>query len=99
MATLVARTAPPEEVFAAVTAEAGRLLRAHHVWMARYEPDGAIWVVAAWTSVGAAGLISVGTRISTGGRNVITLVLQTGQPARINDYADATGPAGDLVRK
>ena len=98
VATLVARTAPPEEVFAAVTAEAGRLLRAHHVWMARYEPDGAIWVVAAWTSVGAAGLISVGTRISTGGRNVITLVLQTGQPARIDDYADATGPAGDLVR-
>jgi imidazolonepropionase-like amidohydrolase len=35
VATLVARGAPPEEVFAAVTAEAGRLLGAHLAGMAR----------------------------------------------------------------
>ena len=40
VATLVARGAPPEEVFAAVTAEAGRLLGAHHAAMSRYGPDG-----------------------------------------------------------
>jgi GAF domain-containing protein len=99
VATLVARAAAPEEVFDAVAAEAGRLLHAHHVWMARYEPDGTIRVVAAWTSAGAAGPIPVGTRVSIGGRNVITLLFQAGQPVRIDDYADATGPAGDLVRE
>src|SRR6202007_2422256 len=40
VATLVARAAPPEEAFAAVTEEAGRLLGAHHATMARYDPDG-----------------------------------------------------------
>src|SRR5215470_17172741 len=50
VATLVARTAPPQEVFAAVAEEAGRLLGAHHAWMTRYDPDGAAWAVAAWSS-------------------------------------------------
>src|SRR5207245_11650924 len=45
---------PPGEVFAAVTEEAGRLLSAGHAAMSRYDPDGAIRVVAAWSSTGAA---------------------------------------------
>ncbi len=36
----VARGAPPEEVFAAVTAEIRRLLDADLTTMARYDPDG-----------------------------------------------------------
>jgi signal transduction histidine kinase len=91
VATLVARAAPPEEVFAAVTEEAGRLLGAHHAAMDRYEPDGAARVVAAWSSTGAA--FPVGTRWGIGGRNLLTMVFQTGQPARLDDYADASGPA------
>jgi WhiB family transcriptional regulator, redox-sensing transcriptional regulator len=39
VATLVARGVPPEEVFAAVTAEAGQLLGAHLAGMGRYESD------------------------------------------------------------
>jgi signal transduction histidine kinase len=91
VATLVARAAAPEEVLAAVTGEAGRLLGAHHATMSRYDPDGAITVVAAWSSTGAA--FPVGTRWSLGGRNLPTLVSQTGRAARIDDYAGATGPA------
>ncbi len=56
MAVLVARAVPPEEVFAAVAAEAGRLLAASHATMSRYDPDGAVGVVAAWSSTGAAPL-------------------------------------------
>ena len=41
VAVLVARAAPPEEVFAAVAAEVGRLL-ARDVTLSRYDPDGAI---------------------------------------------------------
>src|ERR1700752_4360889 len=49
VATLVARGAAPGEVFAAVTEEAGRLLGADYAAMKRYNPDGTITIVAAWS--------------------------------------------------
>ena len=64
--------------------------------MSRYDPDGAITTVAAWTSTGGAAPVPVGTRTSLGGRNVTSLVFQTGRPARMDDYADASGPIGDV---
>jgi GAF domain-containing protein len=87
VATLVAGGAPPEEVFAAVTAEAGRLLGAQHSRMSRYDPDGAARVVATWSGTGAAH--PVGIRTPLGGRNLYTLVFETGRAARIDDYAAA----------
>jgi signal transduction histidine kinase len=99
VATMVARAAAPEQVFAAVTEEAGRVLHAHHAAMSQYGPDGAVTLVAAWSSTGATAPIPLGTRVSLGGRNVPTLVFQTGRPARIDDYAGASGPVADLVRE
>jgi signal transduction histidine kinase len=108
VATLVARAAPPEEVFAAVTEEAGRLLHAHHAVMSRYDPDvlgslvrpgrdRGIRVVAAWSSTGTA--FPVGTRWSPGGRNLHTQVFQTGRAARIDHYASASGPVAETARE
>ncbi|HEY2097657.1 MAG TPA: GAF domain-containing protein, partial [Pseudonocardia sp.] len=97
VATLVAQAAPPEEVFAAVTEEAGRLLHAHHATMARYDPDDARTLVATWSSTGAA--LPVGARVNLRGRNVNTLVFQTGRAARIDDYAGASGPAAEDARE
>ena len=97
VATLVARAALPEEVFAAVTEEAGQLIGASYTMMARYDPDGARTVVAAWSTTGPA--FSVGTRAMLGGRNVPTLVFQTHQPARIDDSAAAYGPAAIAGRE
>jgi signal transduction histidine kinase len=97
VATLVARAAPPEDVFAAVTEEAGRLLGASLATMNRYDTDGAIRVVAAWNSAGAFPI--VGTRWSLGGRNMHTLVFHTHRPARIDDYASASGPVAEVVRE
>ncbi|MDX6238637.1 MAG: hypothetical protein QOG10_3452, partial [Kribbellaceae bacterium] len=97
VATLVASAASPEEVLAAVTEEAGRLLHAHHAVMSRYDPDGAIRVVAAWSSTGVA--FPVGTRWSLGGRNLHALVFQTGRAARIDDYAGASGPVAETARE
>jgi signal transduction histidine kinase len=97
VATLVARAAAEEEVFAAVAEESGRLLGADHATMSRYGPDGVIMMVAAWGNTSAA--LPVGTRWSLGGQNLHTLVFQTGRPARIDDYANATGPAGEAVRE
>jgi signal transduction histidine kinase/uncharacterized protein YoaH (UPF0181 family) len=94
VATLVSRAVPPEEALAAVTAEAGRLVHADHASMLRYDPDGSMRVAAAWGNT-----FAVGTRLSLGGRNVTTLVFQTGQAARIDAYADASGPAAEGARE
>jgi transcriptional regulator with GAF, ATPase, and Fis domain len=98
VATLVGRAAAPEEVFAAVTEEAGRLLGADYTTMIRYDADGAGTVVAPWSGTGGLSF-SVGARARLGGRNVQTLVFQTHRPARIDDYADASGPIAEVVRE
>jgi signal transduction histidine kinase len=97
VATLVARGVPAEEVFAAVTEEAGRVLSAETAHLGRYEPDGAVTFVAAWGT--APGVQRVGTRFRLGGKNVTTLVFDTGRSARVDGYADASGPAGAYARE
>ena len=101
VATLVARGAPPEEVFAAVTAEVGRVLSADFTVLSRYDADGTYTAVGQWTSTDTPGPISVGDRISLGGHNTHTLVFQTGRPgahighgsglAGLQDRAEALG--------
>ena len=98
VALLVARAAPPEEVFAAVTAEVGRVLGSFDTTMWRYDPDGAATVLAASRGADPVSSFGVGARASLSGRNVTTLVFQTRRPARIDDYDDASGPVADLVR-
>jgi signal transduction histidine kinase len=98
VATLVARAAPPEEVFAAVAAQAGRLLRADVTLMSRYDPDGEAVVVGAWAAAGATPA-PLGTRLSLGGRDLHTLVFRSGRPARLDDYGDASAAAAGIARK
>jgi signal transduction histidine kinase len=97
VAVLVAQAAPPDQVFTAVTEEAGRLLGAGQALMSRYDPDGAESVVAAWGSAGA--VVPVGTRMSLGGRNVATLVAETGRAARLDEYVGVSGAAADVARE
>ena len=97
VATLVARGVPPEELFAAVTEEIGLLLPVGSAAMGRYEPDGSFTTVAAW-STGAVAF-PVGRRWFPEGKNVTTLVFETGRPARLEDYADASGPVGVAARE
>jgi signal transduction histidine kinase len=98
VATLVARAVPPEEVFAAVTAEAGRLLGADVTGVGRYDPDGTATLLGAWADTGAPP-VAVGTRVALGARDVVSLVFQTSRPARIDRYADASGPIADTARE
>jgi GAF domain-containing protein len=95
VATLVARAAPPEDVFAAVSEEIGRVLVADFTTISRYETDGMITVVGVWTRTGRPLAFAVGDRLSLGGQNVPTLVYQTGQPARIDDHGDCSGALAD----
>jgi signal transduction histidine kinase len=83
VATLVARGAAPEEVFTAVAEEVGQLLPVDQAALCRYEPDGMLIFVSQWGQV--TDRFPVGSRWPLGGRNVGTLVFQTGRPARA-DY-------------
>jgi signal transduction histidine kinase len=98
VATLVASGTSPEEVFAAVAAEAGRLLSADQTGVGRYDPGDVVTVVGAWSGTGTAMPLPVGTRTNLGGRNMATLVFTTRQPVRIDDYGGATGAASGLGR-
>jgi PAS domain S-box-containing protein len=97
VATLVARGVPPEELFAAVTAEVVRLLPVDFAHMGRYEPDATITVLAA--SGSTVDHFPVGRRWSLGGRNLATIVFATGRPGRMDSYADAVGPLGVTGRE
>jgi signal transduction histidine kinase len=96
VATLAARGTPPEEVFAAVTEEVGQLLSVEYAHLGRYESDRAVTIVAA---SGGTGVSPVGTRWALGGKNVSTLVFETERPARIDNYADASGPLAAAARE
>ena len=99
VAMLVARATPPEEVFAALAAEVARVVGPNYSVMSRYAPDGTATVVGSWPSEGPARALAVGTRMEPGGRNGHSLVFQTGRPARIDDYTDATGKEAHIARK
>jgi PAS domain S-box-containing protein len=97
VATLVARGAPPAELFAVVTEAAGQLLPVDSAAMGRYDPDGMFTTVAAWSKRVPA--FPIGLRSTPGGKNVMTLVLETGRPARMDTFADASGQVGITARE
>jgi GAF domain-containing protein len=95
VATLVAASAAPSDVFSAVTKEIGLVLGSDVTVLCRADSDGAV-IVGTWAEgVPAPGL---GTRLPRGGTNLTTIVLETGHSARIETYEDATGDASDVAR-
>jgi hypothetical protein len=93
VATLVAQGAPPSAVFDAVTGEVAELMDASAVSLARYDDD-VLTVVAQF----GAAYLRIGERFPLGGTNVSSIVLRTGETARLDDVAKATGPIGDVAR-
>jgi len=97
VATMVARGVPPEEVFAAVAEEVVRVLPVNSARMGRYESDGTVTFVAVSGITGS--MFPLGVPLVLEGRNVSTVVAQTGRAARIDHYADASGLIGDAFRE
>jgi signal transduction histidine kinase len=95
VATLVALGAAPAEVFAAVAEEVGGLLEVDYTVLIRSDPEDMITVVGGWTATGVALPSPVGSRFKVGGRNVSTLTLRTGRPARLDAYVGVTGSIGN----
>ena len=98
VATLVARGAPADELFAAVPQEAGQLLQADQMTMIRYGSDGTSTVVASWRRTGEP-VPPVGDRQRLGGKNLTTIISRTRRPARIDSYADASGGPAVAARE
>jgi PAS domain S-box-containing protein len=96
VATLVAHDASQAEVFTAISESAGQLLGTEEIRMMRYEDERSAVVVARWG--GAGDLMPVGARLPLEGDSTTSRVLRTGKPARIDDYARLSGPAGDAAR-
>jgi signal transduction histidine kinase len=95
MAMLVAQATPPEQVLAAVAEEVGGLLEVDYTVLIRSDPEDMITVVGGWTATGVALPSPAGSRFEVGGRNVSTLTLRTGRPARLDAYVDVTGSIGN----
>ena len=93
VATLVARGTPPQEVFAAVANEVGRLLSVDVANVIRYESDATVTLVAS-----ADDRIPVGSRWPLDETTLAPVVLETGRPARVDNYADVTGQLADDIR-
>lgn len=91
VATLVAQAVPTGEAFEAVTREVGLRCDADVARMERFEPDGTITAIAAWSRRGEPPL-AVGTRFGLEGASIAAQVLETGRPARVDSFAGASGP-------
>jgi len=96
VATLIAQSAPPSAVFEAVTREVGMLSGADLARMERYEVDGSVTGVAAWSL--ASVRLAVGTRFPLDGSSIARDVQRTGGPIRVESFAGATGAIAEEAR-
>ena len=97
VATLVARAAPAEMLFAVVAEQVAVLLSLPLVSIVRYEPDGTATERANFSPRGS--MFRVGTRWSLEGTNVVAQVRDSGGPARIDDYSGLTGVIAETARR
>jgi signal transduction histidine kinase len=100
VATLVARGVAPSEVFAAVAAEVGRVVKADHTNVVRFEPDDTVTVVGYWNEPGVPKVMPpLGGRWPVEDGTVTSAVLTTQRPARMDDYEHATSAIGTWARR
>ena len=98
VATLVARGVDPAQVYPAAVAELSRGLRVDNVALLRYESGEALVLLAARDDTGLTKM-SIGERIPLDGDNAASKILQTGQPARVDSFEGAVGPAAERMRQ
>ena len=97
VATLVAQRVSPPEVFEAVTREVGLRCDADLARMERYEADGAVTGVGAWSRT--EGQLAVGTRFVLEGASIAGLVRTSGRPARVDTFVGTSGPIANEARE
>ena len=114
VATMVAQESPPAEVFAAfarapaseqlfsiVAREVASVLDVPGVIVTRYEPDGtAVTVGEAFGPdlAGAEQFLGIGTPMPPDPGTLTALVLDTHEPARVDDLSTSPGTVGEVAR-
>jgi signal transduction histidine kinase len=96
VATIVAHGAPPAEVFEAVIAEVGELISADAAALSRYEGDGTLSIIGAWSETD--GYFPVGTSHAVAAGTLGRLILDTRRPGRIDSYTGAVGSLAHFLR-
>jgi signal transduction histidine kinase len=99
VATLVARGVPASEVFPAVTDELARSLGVDNASLWRYEADGTATLLAARDDPGQTARMPVGSRWSLAGENIVAMVADSGQPARMDSHETAVGDVAAMIRR
>ena len=97
VATLIVKGVPAEEVFSAVAEELERLFDAQATLIGRLEPEGTMTIVA--SSGRASDVMPVGNRVELASGMVLAEVIRTGGSARVDDYGDASGFAGQVTQR
>jgi signal transduction histidine kinase len=97
VATLVARGVAPEDVFASVSDEIGRVLDADVALMLRLDPDGGTTVVA--ETGHRPDEMPVGSRWELDPQLAMAQALRTGRSARRDEYRGVPGEFADVVRR
>ena len=97
VATLVAEGVRPQDLFAVVAEQVARVVNVPLVSVARYELDGAATECASFSPEGP--LFPVGKRWSLEGTNVLQLVRENCEAARIDDYSGLEGEIVEAVRR
>jgi signal transduction histidine kinase len=95
-ATLVAQGAAPADVFAAVAEQIAAVSRVGIGFVARFEPDATMTIVAYHGP--PQSVMRIGSNWPLDGDSVVARVFRTGLPARIDDYRDASGSIVDALR-
>jgi signal transduction histidine kinase len=96
IATLVALGKPPPELLSAVAGEVVALLGADGALVAHLEPDGLATLLAVR---GQANEFVVGERLRVDPATALGKVVQTGHPARTDDYRDASDEMRQRIHK
>jgi PAS domain S-box-containing protein len=96
IAWLVAGGAASSDVFAAIAREVGRVTGLPLVALWRYERDTTASVIGAWSE--HPHPFQAGTRWPLDGPTICAKVLQTGRPARIDDFTEVSGTIADAAR-
>ena len=96
VATLVAEGVQPQDIFNVVAEEVARIVDVPLVMVARYELDGTATQCASFPGDGR--LFPAGKRWSLEGTNVLRLVRESSDSARIDEHSELDGEIADVVR-
>jgi signal transduction histidine kinase/uncharacterized protein YoaH (UPF0181 family) len=97
IATLAAQGVQARELFAVVAEEVGRVVDAPCVGVARFEPDATATVCGTFPPQGP--LFRNGARVSVESADVLGLVRDRAEPARVENYDELEGEIADAVRR